>query len=79
MHLKFCTPDRFIIKDFTLMNSDIDHIHYYAQKYRHFLSSNITGVTKGKNNTYYFLTRKKVRQKSMKVYFEFFLPTYSRV
>ena len=37
MLLKFCTPDRFIIKDFTLMNSNIDHLHSYAQKYRHFL------------------------------------------
>ena len=37
MFLKFCTSDRFITKDFTLMDSNIDHIHSYAKKYRHFL------------------------------------------
>ena len=30
MFLKFCTSDRFMTKDFTLMNSNIEHIHSYA-------------------------------------------------
>ena len=37
MFLKFCTSDRFITKDFFLMNSNIEHIYCYAQKYHHFL------------------------------------------
>ena len=38
MFLKFCTSDRFITKDFTQMDSNIDHTHSYAQKYRYFLA-----------------------------------------
>ena len=37
MFLKLCTPDRFKTKDFILMNSNIEHVHSYAQKYHHFL------------------------------------------
>ena len=29
--------DRFVTKDFTLMNSNIEHTNSYVQKYRHFL------------------------------------------
>ena len=33
MFLKFCMSNRFLIKDSTRMNSNIEHIYSYAQKY----------------------------------------------
>ena len=37
MFLKFCMSNRFLIKDSTRMNSNIEHIYSYAQKYPYFL------------------------------------------
>ena len=82
MFPKFCTSDRFIIKDFTLTDSSIEHIHSYAQKYRHFLMKfqYYKDLLKARTMHIVFLQEKKFTsdRKSRKVYLEFFLPNNSR-
>ena len=74
--------DRFVTKDFTLMNSNIEHTNSYVQKYRHFLVKfqYHRDLPKARTMHIAFCQEKSCTsdRKSRKVYLEFFLPTKGR-